>query len=147
MRNYHKKSKVILILVILIIVISILGIFGYIYYNNKSKEKKVKDKINEINSHYNQMVITSKRSAIYKYRSAVYKYMRVTGEKPRVSAPEHGSERGDTLGKWFVMVQNYVARLATHEGGANAPSPCPTRLSARTLLRRQSPDRSGWRGL
>lgn len=67
MRNYHKKSKVILILVILIIVISILGIFGYIYYNNKNEEKKVKDKINEINSHYNQMVITSKRSAIYKY--------------------------------------------------------------------------------
>lgn len=67
MRNYHKKSKVILILVILIIVIFILGIFGYIYYNNKSEERKVKDKINEINSHYNQMVITSKRSAIYKY--------------------------------------------------------------------------------
>ena len=63
MRNYHKKNKIVVTLIILLIVILIIGILGYLYISNK--ENKLKERISDINSHFNQIVITNKNSAIY----------------------------------------------------------------------------------
>lgn len=63
MRNYHKKNKIVVTLIILLIVILIIGILGYLYISNK--ENKLKGRISDINSHFNQIVITNKNSAIY----------------------------------------------------------------------------------
>ena len=63
MRNYHKKNKIVVTLIILLIVILIIGILGYLYISNK--ENKLKERISDINSHFNQIVITNKISAIY----------------------------------------------------------------------------------
>lgn len=69
-KRKRKKNKKILVILISIISIILLGIIAYILISNNNS-KKIVNKINEIKTHYNEYVITTKETTLYNEKEEI----------------------------------------------------------------------------
>ena len=68
MKKHHNGSKKIIVLIVLIMLCLIVGIVAFLYL----KKERIDNKINDVNNHYSEIVITNKKSNIYIYNNDEY---------------------------------------------------------------------------